>query len=299
MAHGCPGISGYRSEVLSPKGQRSFSGPGCLLKLCLSCFCQPTLVSPCGKRESQACRLPWAGSFLWQNPSVYWKRNTPWLRTCHGGIPLPVSWGYPSIPVQKRAVLTHRNIQVFRTRPRVMGSLNLVLWSHLSITCNVSQAQRNKAFPDEFICYSKFPLTGDASSVHVFQKRMTVLSLGERETLFLSNYCQQEPCSIYFCSCTWLIWDNQRNSYLIHGSNKPIWAAFCYQLGVSDVFRQGSPSFVGRKYIGELAAVGFPPVLESQITLLSLDHLSQISFDCLLCYRQHLLLYLAWKAREK
>ena len=70
-----------------------------------------------------------------------------------------------------------------------MGSLGLVLWSHLSITCNVSQAYRNKAFPHEVICYSKGLLTGDASSVHVFQKRMTVLSLGERETLFLSNYC--------------------------------------------------------------------------------------------------------------
>ena len=179
-----------------------------------------------------------------------------------------------------------------------MGSLNLVLWSHLSITCNVSQVQRNKAFPDEFICYSKFPLTGDASSVHVFQKRMTVLSLGERETLFLSNYCQQQPCSIYFCSCTWLIWDNQRNSYLIHRSKSPSGLLSATSWGFL-MCRYGSPSFVGWKYIGELAAVGFPPDLESQISLLSSDHLSQISFDCFLCYLQHLLLYLAWKAREK
>lgn len=70
-----------------------------------------------------------------------------------------------------------------------MGSLDLVLCSHLSISCSVSQAYRHKAFPDQVTCYSKVPLTGEASCVHIFKQSMVVLSLGEREALPLAAYC--------------------------------------------------------------------------------------------------------------
>ena len=156
MPHGCPGISGYGSEVPGPKGQRSSLG----LVACCGCVFLVISANPCWF-------LP-VGKGSLRPVDFHGQDNCSWLSTCCGGIALPVSWGYPSIPVCERAASAHRNIQVPWTRPLVMGSLDLVLCSHLSISCSVSQAYRHKAFPDQVTCYSKVPLTGKASCVRIF-----------------------------------------------------------------------------------------------------------------------------------